>query len=114
VWIRDGWHERFGMPADPDDRDVGWTAEQVAAWTPPAKEAQMGYYETVKQASRAYLNALSYADLEARRVVPPTPEPRTSLGDGAGDLGQRGARWPDCLPAGHDARHGVVSSLGAA
>lgn len=77
LWIRDGWHQRFGMPADPEDRGVGWTADQVAAWTAPAKEVQMGYYDAVKQAARAYLESLSYADLEVRRLVPPTPEPRT-------------------------------------
>ncbi len=77
LWIRDNWYARFGMSDDPDDRGVGWTASAVAAWTPPAKDVQVGYYEAVKQASRAYLATLSSADLEVRRVIPPAPEPRT-------------------------------------
>lgn len=76
-WIRDGWYETFGMQENPEDRGVGWTAEQVAAWTPPAKEVQVGYYEAIKHAARAYLASLSRAELEARRVIPPASEPRT-------------------------------------
>ncbi|MEE8291373.1 MAG: hypothetical protein V3R80_07840, partial [Candidatus Tectomicrobia bacterium] len=38
---------------------------------------QMGYYDVVKQATRAYLSTLSYADLETRRVIPPVSEPRS-------------------------------------
>ena len=77
LWIRDGWYQQFGMNDDPDNRGVGWTAEQVATWTPPMKDVQVGYYEAIKQAARAYLSSLSYADLEARRVIPPVSEPRT-------------------------------------
>ena len=77
VWLRDGWYARFGMDPDPDNRGVGWTATQVAQWVPPAKDVQVGYYEAIKQATRAYLATLSDTDLEVRRVIPPVPEPRT-------------------------------------
>lgn len=77
LWIQDGWAAKFGMTADPDDRGVGWTAAQVVSWTPPAKAVQLGYYEALKQATRAYLTSLSDADLEVRRVIPPVPEPRS-------------------------------------
>jgi uncharacterized damage-inducible protein DinB len=77
VWIRDGWYAKFGMDPDPDNRGVGWTATQVAQWVPPTKDVQVGYYEAMKQATRAYLATLSDTDLEARRVIPPMPEPRT-------------------------------------
>ena len=77
IWIRDGWHAKFGMEADPDNRGVGWTAAQVVQWTPPTKDVQMGYYEAIKQATRAYLATLRDTDLEVRRVIPPAPEPRT-------------------------------------
>lgn len=77
VWVTDAWHSRFGMPADPDDRGVGWTAAQVLAWTPPAKAVQLGYYEATKQAARAYFAALSDEALQVRRVIAPVPEPRT-------------------------------------
>ena len=77
LWIQNGWHQRFGMEADADNRGVGWTAEQVGAWTPPSKEAQLGYFEATKARAREYLNGLSYADLEVSRVIPPMQEPRT-------------------------------------
>lgn len=77
VWIQDGWHAKFGMEADPENRGVGWTAAQVVSWTPPAKDIQLGYYEATKQTARAYFAALSDADLQVRRVIPPVAEPRT-------------------------------------
>jgi len=69
VWIQDGWYARFGMDADPDNRGVGWSAAQVAQWVPPAKDVQVGYYEAIKQAARAYLASLRDTDLEVRRVI---------------------------------------------
>jgi len=39
LWISEDWHRRFGMAGDPDDRGVGWTAAQVAAWSAPASQA---------------------------------------------------------------------------
>lgn len=77
LWIKDSWYQQFDMSDDPEDRGVRWTAARVAAWTPPAKPVQMGYYEAVKQATRAFLSTLSVADLETRRLIPPAPEPRT-------------------------------------
>ena len=77
LWIQDGWHQRFGMEADADNRGVGWTAQQVGAWQPPSKEAQLGYFEAAKAAVRQYLEGLSYSDLEVSRVIAPVQEPRT-------------------------------------
>ncbi|MGE3536690.1 MAG: DinB family protein [Candidatus Tectimicrobiota bacterium] len=77
LWIKDGWAGQFGMPADPDERGVGWTAAQVVNWSAPARSVQLGYYEALKQATRTYLRSLSDADLEVRRVIPPVPEPRS-------------------------------------
>ena len=77
LWITGGWHLKFGMGQDPDDRGVGWTAAQVAAWAPPSRNIQLNYYEVVKTAARAYLASLTPGDLERRLVVPPAPEPRS-------------------------------------
>ena len=76
-WVKDGWYQKFGMPDDAEDRGVGWTAEQVAAWTPPSKEIQLAYYGAVKTAATAFLESLTVADLEKRMVIPPVAEPRT-------------------------------------
>ena len=77
LWTQDGWHEKFHMPEDGEDRGVGWTAEQVAAWTPPSKAEQLGYYAAVKSAAKSYLESLTVADLEKQLVVPPVAEPRS-------------------------------------
>ena len=85
LWVRDGWHRKFGMSADPDDRGVGWTAQQVAAWAPPSGAAQLGYFEAVKTSAREYLASLSYADLARQIVATPVPQPR-SVADVLGQM----------------------------
>ena len=77
LWTRDGWHQKFGMPADPEDRGVGWTSEQVGGWTAPSRETQLGYYEAIKAAATEYLESLSQADLEVQVVTPPVAQPRS-------------------------------------
>ncbi len=77
LWIRDRWHAKFKMSDDPDERGVGWTNEQVTAWQPPSKAVQIGYYDAIKHATKAYLSDLSDADLAICRVIPPVTEPRT-------------------------------------
>ena len=76
LWITERWHQKFGMGDDPDNRGVGWTAAQVAAWLPPSRDIQMGYYHAVKTAARAFLASLTSEDLERRLVLPLVPEPR--------------------------------------
>ena len=55
LWAKDGWAEGFGMAAELEDRGVGWNAAQVAAWSPPSRETQLGYYHAVKSAIQNYL-----------------------------------------------------------
>ena len=77
LWLSDGWCEKYGMSDSPEDRGAGWSAEQVAAWTPPSKEVQLGYYEAVKEAGRTRIAALSEEQLAHRSVIPPMQEPRS-------------------------------------
>ena len=77
LWMRDGWCDKYGMSDNPDDRGVGWNAEKLAAWTPPGKDVQVGYYEAVKEAARTRIGSLSEEQLAHRRVIPPMPEPRS-------------------------------------
>ena len=77
LWTQNGWHQKFDMPDDAEDRGVGWTAGQVAAWQPPAKEVQLGYYAAIKSAATEYLESLTVADLEKTMVIPPVAEPRS-------------------------------------
>ncbi len=64
LWIRDGWHQKFGMDDDPENRGVGWSAAQVAQWNPPAKDVQIGYYEAVKNQTRDFLANVTAEELD--------------------------------------------------
>ena len=78
LWLRDGWHSRYGMAEDPEDRGVGWTAAQVAAWAAPEPETQFGYYGAVKAAAAAFLASATPAQLEKKLISPPVAEPRSA------------------------------------
>ena len=69
VWVREGWHERFGMAPDPAYRGNGDSAEQVDAFAPPDAETLAGYYRAVRANTDAFLDSLTEADLT--RMVPP-------------------------------------------
>ena len=75
--IEGGWASKYGMAEDPNDRGVGWTAEQVAAWASPSREVQLGYYEAIKAATLQCLGGLTDAGMERQIVYPPSPEPRS-------------------------------------
>lgn len=77
IWIADGWHQRFGMDDEPEDRGVGWTAKQVASWQPPNRSVLIGYYQAVRAATNGYLSSVTDAELEEMKVISPVPEPRT-------------------------------------
>ena len=76
LWLRDGWCDRFGMNHAPGDHGVGWSAKQLAAWVPPGKGVQLGYYEAVKQAAYVRIAGLTDNELDQCRVIPPVAEPR--------------------------------------
>jgi hypothetical protein len=73
VWIKDGWHEKFGLDDDLNNTGGGWTKEQVAAWQIPSKETVVGYYDSVKAAATKYIESLSDSDMERQLEIPPRP-----------------------------------------
>ena len=77
LWITGRWYERHGMSDDPDERGVGWTADQVGAWAVPPRESMLGYYEAVKADARAYISSRTDRDMDVSKVIPPSSEPRT-------------------------------------
>ena len=68
LWVRDGWHERFGMAPDPAYRGNGDTNEQVDAFAAPDVETLAAYYKAVRANTDAFLDSLTDADLT--RMVP--------------------------------------------
>ncbi len=85
IWVTEGWRQKYGMSGDPEDRGVGWTAEQVAGWAAAPRDVQLGYYEAIKNAAREYMGSLSDAEMEVTLVIPPVPEPR-SVEQGLGQM----------------------------
>ncbi len=77
LWTTEGWAEKFSIEPTIEDRGFGWTAEQVAAWVPPSRDVQTGYYQAVNEAIMAYLTNVSEEELAREIVLGPVPEPRS-------------------------------------
>ena len=93
LWDAGDWARHYTMPADGENRGLGWTHQMVCAWQPPARSIQMDYFEQVRAALRAYLPSLTEAQMQQTKVIPPVSEPRTV----AAALGQM--TW-DCVSHG--------------
>ena len=78
AWIADGWHTKFGRPADANDTGYGHSAAQVAAFRAPDAETLLAYYAAVHQRSVAYLQSVSCSDLD--RVIDRRWDPPVTLG----------------------------------
>lgn len=78
AWISDGWHERFGKAADPDETGMGYTPQQVAA-TNPITQLVLDYHSSVLERSKAYLEPLTHEDL-ARELNEPQWKPMPTVG----------------------------------
>ena len=73
LWVKDGWHEKFGMDADPEDMGMGWSSEKVGAWQAPAKDVLVGYYDAVKSATNSFIQPLSPQELDKQIPFPALP-----------------------------------------
>lgn len=84
LWFTDGWCEKYGLSDNVEG--LGRSAD-LAAWKPPEKEVQIGYFEAAKTITREYVPSLSSEDLEKRVVFPPTALRQDhSLGTALGQL----------------------------
>ena len=80
LWISVGWHERFGLPADPEDVGKGYTDEQVAAVRPSDVETLRAYCRAVHERVRTYLRSLP-PDAADQLVDDPESGSPTTLGE---------------------------------
>jgi uncharacterized damage-inducible protein DinB len=78
AWIEDGWHARFGRPADADDTGFGHTPDEVASIRPPNGRLLIEYHEAVHRRSLAYLEGLSCQDMD--RVIDTQFNPPVTVG----------------------------------
>jgi uncharacterized damage-inducible protein DinB len=78
AWIEDGWHARFGRPADAADTGFGQTPAEVAAFKPASAQLLLDYYAAVHVRSLDYLDKLSCQDMD--RVVDTRWNPPVTAG----------------------------------
>lgn len=71
VWIARGWYQRFGLK--PEDTGTGWTAQQVAEWTPPPLQELLQYMNDAREALLVGLKELDMSRL-GERPRPDRPE----------------------------------------
>ena len=78
LWTADGWHAKFGLPADIANTGTRHTKEDVETVRADAETLQ-GYYDAVYERSQEVLNALSPEDLD-REINEPQYTPLPTIG----------------------------------
>ncbi len=63
AWIAEGWHERFGLPADAHS-GIGDSPDRVRQFDPIDADTLIAYFDIAREKSRRFLEALSDDDLE--------------------------------------------------
>ena len=71
LWIKDGWHKKFGRLADPKDTGGGMKPADLAKFKSPDARTLLGYHKAVLERSQKYFPTLKKADLD--RVIEGTP-----------------------------------------
>jgi len=79
AWIEDGWHARFGKPADPADTGQRYTAEQVAAVRVDGPQILLDYNQAVYKRSVGFIEGLEPRDLD-RELNEPQWNPLPTVG----------------------------------
>ena len=72
LWVRDGWVRKWNHLEG--DTGVGYTTEQVDAFTLPPLEEVQTYFDAVRQEMLTYLRQLTPADLDVAPGRSPFPE----------------------------------------
>src|SRR5688572_9039451 len=77
AWLDDGWHARFGKPADAGDVGFGDAADKVAAFQPSSASLLLDYYVAVHARSLSFLEGVQAADLDRELDEPQWETPVT-------------------------------------
>jgi hypothetical protein len=95
LWIKDGWHKKWGRPADPQDFGNGMKPEDLAKFKSPDAKTLLAYHKTVLEKSQEFFPTLKKADLDEVLENTPFKPPPTAgmmlliiLGDGLQHAGQ--------------------------
>ena len=112
VWIRDGWYAKFGMDPDPDNRGVGWTRYPSGAVGSTRERCPSGLLRGNQTGyPRLPGHPERYRPGSAARYPACARAAHRGCRLGTDDLGQRGARWSNRVPAGSVSGHGLVRPL---
>jgi len=79
LWVKDGWHERFGRSSNSKDIGFGHTSEEVAAFKAPDVDTLLKYHSAVLERTKQYISSLSLADLD-RELNEPWFQPLPTVG----------------------------------
>ena len=79
AWISEGWHDKFGKPADPQETGQKYGPDQVASIHPPSGQLLLDYHNAVFERSKQYLEGIRCEDL-ARELDEPQWNPRPTVG----------------------------------
>ncbi|APV44754.1 hypothetical protein Dform_01430 [Dehalogenimonas formicexedens] len=77
LWIKDGWHDKFNLPPDPEDTGFGDSIEQVRAFKSPSASV-LEYCRAVVAASNRYLKTVNASELN--RELDESYQPRPTVG----------------------------------
>lgn len=85
LWIKDGWHMRFGRKPDPNE--TGWrhSFEEVGKFRVPDIQTLLEYHRAVMERSVEYLKKLSEQELD--RECPLSTHPGTTASAGMRIIG---------------------------
>ncbi len=66
LWVKDGWHNRFGRKSDPTDVGSGHGPAEVAALQTPDAETLLDYLRAVAGRTQKYLSSLKASDFDRK------------------------------------------------
>ena len=73
AWVADGWHAKFGRPAEEGDAGMGHGPDEVASIKPQSAQLLLDHYNGILKHSEAYVSGLGPSDFD-RVVDPSNPE----------------------------------------
>ncbi len=78
AWVTEGWAERFGMEADPQDIGYGHRSGEVAAFDPGSTQLLVDYHDAVAARTMQLLDTITETDLD--RIIDYRWDPPVTVG----------------------------------
>lgn len=64
LWVSDGWHKKFNLPADPNNTGYGHTESQVSSLTIPDVRTLLDYHYAVMNVMLGFLESIPEDELD--------------------------------------------------